>query len=69
MNEVCCFDSRLEWVKVCLKFENAFFCGFLQWWDFLIASIKVSTECWKALNLPLSEVVNALFFIDSHQWC
>ena len=36
VNEVCCFDSKLEWVKVCLKFEDAFFCALLQWWDFLI---------------------------------
>ena len=28
VNEVCCFDSKLEWVKVCLKFEDAWL---LQW--------------------------------------
>ena len=71
VNEVCCFNSKLEWVKVCLKFEDAFFCALLQWWDFLIASLKVSIECYKALNLPLSEVVNAFkfCFIDNHQCC
>ena len=52
VNEVCCFDSNIEWVKVCSKFKDAFFSGLLQWWDFLIASLKVSTECYKALNQP-----------------
>ena len=45
MNKVCCFNSKSKWVKGCSKFEDAFFCGLLQWWDFLIASLKVSTEC------------------------
>ena len=27
VNEVCCFDSKLKWVKVCSKFEDAFFAG------------------------------------------
>ena len=44
VNEVCCFfDSKVK-VWVGSKFEDAFFCGLLQWWDFLIASLKVSTE-------------------------
>ena len=42
VNEVCCFDSKLEWLKVCWKFEDAFFCGLLQWCDFLIASLRPS---------------------------
>ena len=28
VNEVCCFDSKLEWVKVCSKFEDVWL---LQW--------------------------------------
>ena len=44
-----------------LEFENVFNFLTLQWWDFLIKSLQVSTECQKTLtNIPaLSEVVNA----------
>ena len=65
-DKVCCFDSKLEWLKVCLKFEDDFFCGLLQWWDFLIVSLKVNTEYYKSLNLPLNKAVNAFSFIDNH---
>ena len=61
-----------------LEFEDAFAAGqflILQWWDFLIASLQMSTECKKTLtnprtNLPaLSEVIDAFCFINHHQGC
>ena len=58
------FDSKLQFVKVCWSLRmHLQFLRILQLWDFLIASLYVSTECKKTLtNLPalsvVSEVVN-----------
>ena len=45
MIELCCFDSKLKWVKVCLKFDDVFFCRMLQWWDFLVAPLLNVRKC------------------------
>ena len=58
------FRFQIEMDKVSSKLDDAFFCGMLQQWDFLVAPLQNVRN----LQISLSEV-NAFCFINHYQGC